>query len=183
MKHLSKIVAIIFLVVAAPVMVPSQTAKNDPRRTKPTAELDRLKQFLGSYTTTMDLNGQKLPGTMEVKSVVGGWYIERVNYTKSEGGTIDSEIRSLITWDPARGHYRIWRFVQLTPQAKHDGTGRFEGDVFVEEYEFEGTDKGQQILRNRITTPSGDEMRIINEIQSSDGKVSPRGVIVAKRVQ
>jgi hypothetical protein len=181
MKYLSNLFTIFFLFAAFSNTGLSQTASNDPRRKKPTAELERLKHFLGKYTTVMDRNGQKLPGTMEVNSVVGGWYIERINFTKSADEKIDSEIRSLITWDPALGYYRIWRFVQLTPQTKHDGVGRFEGDAFIEEYEFEGTSKGQQILRNRITMPDKDEMRIVSEIQSSDGKVSPRGIIIAKR--
>ena len=55
----------------------------------------------------MDRNGQKLPGTMEIKPAVGGWYIERIDYTRSGDGKIDSETRSLITWDPALGYYRI----------------------------------------------------------------------------
>jgi hypothetical protein len=183
MNYTSKLFIIFFLIAAFSFIGFSQTASNDPRRRKPTVELDKLQHFLGKYTTIMDRNSQKLHGTMEINPAVGGWYIERINYTKSEDGKIDSEIRSLITWDPALKHYRIWRFVQLTPQEKHDGVGRFEGDVFIEEYEFEGTNKGQQILRNRITMPNKDEMRIVNEIQSSDGKVTLRGVIIAKRVK
>ena len=183
MNNLMRFFEIAFLVAAFSTAGLSQTAASDPRRQKPTAELEKLNHFLGKYSTTMERNGQKLPGTMEIKSVVGGWYIERINFTKSEDGKVDSEIRSMITWDPALGVYRIWRFVQLTPQSKHDGTGRFEADVFIEEYEFEGTGKGQQILRNRVSMPNKDEMRIVNEIQGSDGTVSPRGIIIAKRVR
>ena len=181
MQRFHKTLVVFLLFVASSPLVFGQTSANDPRRVKPAAELERLHQFLGSYTTTMDMKGRKLPGTMEVKTVVGGWYVERINYSKSDDGTVDSEIRSLITWDPAERHYRIWRFVQLTPQKKHDGIGRFVDDAFVEEFEFEGTGKGNQILRNRITMPSKNEMRIVNEIQSADGTVALRGVIVAKR--
>ena len=183
MMRITKAVAIFFLIVAESTVSFGQTAANDPHRRKPTAELDQLRRYLGKYTTVMDRNGQQLPGTMEVKPAVGGWYVEWINYTKSEDGKIDSEIRSLITWDPALGHYRIWRFVQLTPQKKNDGTARFEGDVFIQEFEFETEDKGRQILRNRITMPGHDEMRIVNEIESSDGTVKLRGIITARRAK
>ena len=160
----------------------AQTSRSDPRRIPPTAELDKLKHFLGEYTTSFEQGTTKLPGTMEIRSAIKGFYIERINLTRGQDGKIDSEIRSLITWDPDIGQYLIWRFVPLLPQRKHDGVGRFEGNVFVEEYEFEGTNKQKQILRNRITTDGKDDIRIVNEIQQSDGTIKPRGVIVAKRV-
>ena len=171
----------VLLAAALPPAACAQAAREDPQRRKPTAELARLAPFLGSYTTVMERKGRSLPGTMEIRPVVGGWYLERVNFTRSDDGSIESEIRSLITWDPALGHYRIWRFVQLTPQRKHDGVGRFEGDVFIEEYELERGDADRRILRNRISMTGRDEMRIVNEFEGDDGKVAVRGVITARR--
>ena len=154
----------------------------DPRR-KPTAELEKLIPSIGSYSLIMEQSGQKLTGTMEVKTAVKGYYIERIITTKSDDGKIDSEIRSLITWDPAIQRYRIWRFVPLVPQKRHDGIGWFDGEVFIEEYEIEATERKQRFLRNYITVTSKNEVKIINEIEYTDGKKTVRGIITTKRTE
>jgi hypothetical protein len=161
----------------------SQNAPLDPRRVPPTEQLGRLASFLGAYSTTMEQLNRVVSGTMEMKLVVKGFYIERVNVGKTDDGKVDSEIRSLITWDPALGKYRIWRFVPLTPQRQHDGLAWFEGDEFVEEYPIEDSPTGQKTLRNRTTVTRPDELRIINEIDYTDGRTVVRGVITAKRVR
>ena len=180
--HTSRLL-IAVLIAALAIQASAQTPADDPRRVKPTAAMARLNHFVGNYVTVMERKGKSLQGTMEIKPVVGGWYLERTNYTRSENGEIDSEIRSLITWDPERGHYRIWRFVQLTPQDRHDGVGRFEGEEFIEEYPIERSSGPGRLLRNRITMTSRNEMRIVSEVEHADGKVAQRGVIIATRVK
>ncbi len=158
-----------------PFTIIAQSDSTDTRRIKPVEQLERLKPFLGKFSLTMQQSNKTLTGTITAEPVVKGWYIERVITSKTVDGSIDSEIRSLITWDPSISKYRIWRFVPLTPQAKHDGTGWFDGDTFIEEYEFESS-KGQSTsLRNRISMTSNDEMKIVNEIKNASGVTSIRG--------
>ena len=173
----------VWLAAAFPYACAAQSGADDPRRRKPVAELARLAPFVGTWATAMDRKGKTLPGTMVIEPVVNGWYLERTNRTRSEDGALDSEIRSLITWDPARGYYRIWRFVQLVPQDKHDGVGRFEDGAFVEEYAFPPGDPERKILRNRISLHGPDEMRIVSEIEGADGTVAVRGVVTARRAE
>lgn len=153
----------------------------EPRRQKPTAQLEKLIPSIGTYSLTMEQSGRTLTGTMEVKPVVKGFYIERIITTKSEDGKVDSEIRSLITWDPAIQRYRIWRFVPLVPQKRHDGMGWFDGEVFIEEYEIEANDRNQRYLRNYITVTNNDEVKIVNEWEYTDGTKAVRGIIRVKR--
>ena len=186
LRLVMKLTTIVAL-VAIPLMFASkafsQTAPVDPRRVPPTEQLGRLASFLGEYSTTMEQSNRIVPGTMDVKLVVKGFYIERVNVGKTEDGKVDSEIRSLITWDPALGKYRIWRFVPLTPQKQHDGIAWFHGDEFVEQYPIENSPTGQKTLRNRTTVINPNELRIVNEIDYADGRTVVRGVITAKRLK
>lgn len=181
MQHSLKVKALVLALLMTPDAAPAQTARTDPRRIPPAAQLGLLKPFLGEYEVTMTQQNRVLTGTMEIKTAINGFYIERTNITKSTDGAIDSEIRSFITWDPALGSYRIWRFVALLPQRKHDGVGRFEGQEFIEEYDIEGVTP--QVLRNRVTMVGTDQIRIVNEIQHADGRISLRGVIVGRRIR
>ena len=182
MRRSSQLLAAVLMLLLAPNGM-AQTAASDPRRAAPTEQLSRLDRFLGRYTTVMEQSNRRVPGTMELKPVVKGFYIERVNLSATADGKVDSEIRSLITWDPELAKYRIWRFVPLTPQKRLDGIAWFDGDVFIEEYPIEGSATGQRLLRNRVTMSSPDEMRIVNEIEYADGKTSTRGIIHATRMK
>ena len=184
MMNFSRAIAIVpVAVMLLAAQATAQTTSVDPRRAPPTEQLRRLAPFLGEYTTTMEQTGRTLSGKMDLKLVVNGFYIERTNLSATPDGKIDSEIRSMITWDPTLGKYRIWRFVALAPQRQHDGVAWFDGDTFIEEYPIEGSPSGQRLLRNRITMPSANEMRIVNEIDYVNGKTSVRGVITAKRIK
>lgn len=180
LKHIGVAAAFAFVVASNGT---SQTVPVDPRRIPPTEQLGRLAPYLGEYSTRMEQANRVVLGTMELKMVVKGFYIERVNVGRTEDGKVDSEIRSLITWDPALGKYRIWRFVPLTPQGQHDGVAWFDGEVFIEEYPIENSPSGQRVLRNRTTMTNPNELRIINEIDYADGRTSVRGVITANRVK
>ena len=173
---------ILALILLLPLSADGQTPA-DPRRVPPTEQLGRLASFLGEYSTTMQQANRIVHGTMDSKLVVRGFYIERVNVGKTDDGKVDSEIRSLITWDPAIGKYRIWRFVPLTPQKQHDGLAWFAGDEFIEEYPIEESPTGQKLLRNRSRVISPDEIRIVNEIDYADGRTVVRGVITATRAK
>ena len=161
----------------------AQQDSTDPRRIKPTEQLERLKRYIGEFSLIMDQSNRKLTGMIKTEFVVKGWYIERTITSKTDDGTIDSEIRCLITWDPNINRYRIWRFVPLSPIAKHDGVGWFDGDTFIEEYEFDPSDTKRKLLRNRITMTNADEIKIVNEIEDNTGKISIRGIITAKRLK
>jgi hypothetical protein len=180
-SHAIAAVPVTIVLVATQAM--TQTTPVDPRRIPPTEQLGRLAPFLGEYITTMEQTGRILSGRMELKLVVNGFYIERTNLSATPDGKVNSEIRSMITWDQKLGKYRIWRFVALAPQRQHDGVAWFDGDTFIEEYPIEESPNGQRLLRNRITMPSTNEMRIINEIEFLDGKTSIRGIITAKRTK
>jgi len=177
-----QVLFLLFSILMLPLTLSAQQDSTDPRRVKPVEQLERLKPFLGKFSLTMQQSNRTLTGTIIAEPVVKGWYIERVITSKIEDGSIDSEIRSLITWDATLGKYRIWRFVPLTPQAKHDGVGWFEGNTFIEEYEFEPSKGFSNFLRNRITMITDNEMKIVNEVRSASGVTSTRGIITAKRL-
>ena len=161
----------------------AQQDSTDLRRIKPTEQLERLKPYIGEFSLIMDQSNRILTGMIKAEFVVKGWYIERTITSKTDDGTIDSEIRCLITWDPKSNRYRIWRFVPLSPIAKHDGVGWFDGDTFIEEYEFDPSETKRKLLRNRITMTNADEIKIVNEIEDNTGKISIRGIITAKRLK
>lgn len=178
-----KLLSLLLVLIMSSGSLFSQQDSIDSRRVKPTEQLGKLKPFMGEFSLEMDQSNRTLTGMMKTEFVVKGWYIERMMTSKTEDGTIDSEIRSLITWDPKINRYRIWRFVPLVPIAKHDGIGWFEGDTFIEEYEFDPSDTKRKLLRNRITMLNADELRIVNEIEDFSGRSSVRGIITAKRLK
>ncbi|MFN2455907.1 MAG: hypothetical protein ABR577_16985 [Pyrinomonadaceae bacterium] len=180
MTALSKVIGIAFLIVAFTAVCSAQT---DPHNVPkpPSAELKKFEPLLGKYNLTSDFAGHKWSGTMEIKPAVRGWYVERILVIKSAEG-VDREFRLMITYDQTLKRYRIWRFETTPPLMKNEGVGRFDGDVFVEEYELDTPDGSKSILRNRTTT-NNNEVRTITEVVDASGKVTPIGITIAKRVK
>ena len=174
----------IFLPVLSLILLGSfsATAQMNPNNVPkpPTAELKKFEPFLGKYTVTSDYAGLKFSGTLEMKPVIKGWYIERTILVKNDDGRIDREYRSMITFDTSLKSYRIWRFETTQPK-NNEMSGRFEGNEFIEELEVRKRDGSKEISRNRITMTNKDEMRIVTEIQDATGKVRQFGLTLAKR--
>jgi hypothetical protein len=124
----------------------------------------------------MDYAGLKMSGTLEIRTVVKGWYVERIILTKTEG--IDREFHTFITYDQDVKRYRIWRF-ETTPPGKNEGAVRFEGDQMIEDWEV---DPGV-IIRSRTTMVNQNEMQIVSEVQDANGRITQIGVTTAKRVK
>lgn len=74
----------------------------------PNAELQKFEPFLGTYEVLGDFANLPWSGTLEVKRVIKGWYIEQIIKVKSPG--IDREFWVLSTWDNGAHKYRLWGF-------------------------------------------------------------------------
>lgn len=176
----------IFLSVLLLILVGafSATAQIDPNKVAkpPAAELKKFEPFLGKYTLMSDYEGLKFSGTLEIKPVIKGWYIERIILVKNDDGRIDREFHSFITFDTSLKSYRVWRFETEQPR-NNEASGRFEGNEFIEELEGKARDGSKEIFRNRYTMPNKNEVRIVTELQDATGKITPIGVTIAKRVK
>jgi hypothetical protein len=148
----------------------------------PTVELKKFEPFLGKYTVTADYAGLKFSGTLEIKPVIKGWYIERTIMVKNEDGRIDREFRTMITFDTSLNSYRAWRFETVQPR-NNEMSGRFVGNEYIEESEGKAKNGSKQIFRNRSTLTSTGDLRIVTEIQDAAGQVRRIGLMLAKRVK
>ena len=147
----------------------------------PTDELKKFEPFLGKYNVTAEYAKLKFSGTMEIKPVIKGWYIERSILIKTDDGKIDRELHVFITYDRRLKSYRLSRFETLPP-GNNESSGRFEGNEFIEESEV--TRNGDKvILRNRITMADKDEVRMVTEAQDAAGKITLVGVAIGKRMK
>lgn len=160
------------------------SAQTDPANVPrpPTAELVKLKPFLGLYEQTMQFAGLAFSGTLEVRPAVKGWYIEWVIDTHHEH-KIDRQLRMLMTWDRKLGKYRIWRFATVDPEVGLEGEVRFQGKELLMEWRTvdpRTPDRLPALYRNRIRMDSPDEMVIVTEGER-DGKVEQIGITNARR--
>jgi hypothetical protein len=149
----------------------------------PTAELMRLRPFLGSYSVTGTYAGQQWAGSLDLVPAVKGWYVEwEINV---HSGPIDRQLRMLITWDRETEKYRIWRFETSPPDARDraEGTGRFEGGEFVMEWKMPTPDGQPGIIRNRLRLEGSDVLVIVSEGErtSGPGGIVQIGVTTARR--
>lgn len=151
--------------------------QTDPNKVPkpPSVELAKFGPFLGTYSITAQYAGASWSGTMTIETVIKGWYVERTISVTTEG--IDREFHSMITFDRNAQQYRIWRF-ETFPAGQNEGTGRFDGEQFIEEY----SSADGSILRNLNTIVSANELRIVTEVRESDGKIEQLGITTAKRV-
>jgi hypothetical protein len=178
-------VAIRFAAIAAialPALAHAQVDPNDIPE-PPTAELMRLQPFLGSYGVTGTYFDQEWAGSLDLRPVVKGWFVEwEINV---HSGPIDRQLRMLITWDRQTEEYRIWRF-ETSPPAPRDqveGTGRFEGGDFVMEWKMPTPDGAPGVFRNRLRLEGSDKLVIVSEGERANGQggVVRIGVTTARR--
>jgi hypothetical protein len=125
--------------------------------------------------------GEEWIGSLDLQPAVKGWYVEwEINVYS---GDIDRQLRMFITWDREEEEYRIWRFETLppAPRDRPEGTGRFEGDDFVMEWN-EPTPWGEPgLLRNRLILDDPNTLRIVTEGEPLGGDVVIVGVTTARR--
>ena len=151
----------------------------------PSAQLKIYEPFFGRYNMTSDYGGLKFKGTIEVKPVIKGWYVEQTILVKSPDKRIDREFRMLVTYDTIQHKYRVWRFETLPP-APGETTLRTEGADIILEMTIPPLKEGGQpeIFYNRYSMVSKDHMKVISEIHSLDGKVTEHvGVSEATRIK
>jgi hypothetical protein len=170
-------------ILAALLLPAIGSAQTDPDNVPqpPSTELARLSPFLGSYSVTSEYVDQEWFGSLDLRPAVKGWYVEwEINV---HSGPIDRQLRMMITWDRDAEAYRIWRFETLpaAPAERFEGTGRFEGDEFVMEWN-EPTPWGEPgLFRNRLVLDDPDTLLIISEGQPEGGEVVTVGVTTARR--
>lgn len=134
---------------------------------------------------TSDYGGLKFNGTIEVKPVIKGWYVEQIILVKSQDNKIDREFRMMVTYDNVQQKYRVWRFETLPPIAS-ETTLRTDGADIILEMRVPPLKEGGQpeIIYNRYSMVSKDSMKIVSEVRSLDGKVVEAfGVSTAKRIK
>jgi len=138
----------------------------------PTSKLKIYEPFFGKYKMTSDYGGLKFDGTIEVKPVIKGWYVEQTILVKSQGNKIDREFRMMVTYDTVQQTYRVWRFETLPPIASETKL-RTEGSDIILEMQVPPLKEGGQteIIYNRYSMVSKDKMKIVSEVRSLDGKV------------
>lgn len=178
---MAKLIYTVILLILIGAFSASAQINPDNVPKPPSTELEKFAPFFGKYVVTSDYAGMKFSGTLEIKPVIKGWYIERTILVKNEDGTIDREFRSMITFDTRLKTYRLWRFETTQPR-DNEMRGRFHGAEFIEEMEVKGRDGMREFFRNRTTMVNADELRIVTEIQDARGNVKPFGMTVAKRV-
>jgi hypothetical protein len=139
----------------------------------PSAQLKIYEPFFGKYNMTSDYGGIKFNGTIEIKPVIKGWYVEQTILVKSPDKRIDREFRMMVTYDTVQNRYRVWRFETLPP-ATSESTMRTEGTDIIFEMRVPPLKEGDQpeIAYNRYSMVSKDQMKIVSEIHSLDGKVT-----------
>ena len=79
------IAAVVLPLVASPM---TGLAQIDPRNIPkpPAEELERFEPFLGTYDSTADFGGQDWQGSIEIKRVINGWYVEWTYSYRSTSG-------------------------------------------------------------------------------------------------
>jgi hypothetical protein len=127
----------------------------------------------------MNYAGIKWTGTMEIKPIIKGWYVDWTILTKSEDNKIDREYHMLVTFDTAMNKYRIWRFETLPPYNGEISLSTEGTDIIIEDEQ-----NGQPIFYNRYSKPTSDQIKITSEIHSKEGKVLKQiGVTTATKIK
>lgn len=151
----------------------------------PTAKLKIYEPFIGRYNMSSDYGGLKFNGTIEIKPVIKGWYIEQTILVISADSKIDREFRMMVTYDSVQSKYRVWRFETL-PVIPFETTLRTQDSDIILEMQVPPLKEGdpQEIIYNRYSMVSKDQMKIVSEVRSLDGKVIEQvGVSNATRIQ
>jgi len=162
----------------------SQTDPNNIPK-PPAAKLKIYEPFFGKYNMTSDYGGLKFNGTIEIKPVIKGWYVQQTILVKSQDGKIDREFRMMVTYDSSQQKYRVWRFETLPP-APVETSLRTEGKDIILEMQIPPMKEGgePEIFFNRYSMVSKQKMKITSEVHSLDGKVIEQvGVSYATRIK
>ena len=170
--------AIVTVLLASCALSTAQiNPKNVPQ--PPTAELSKFDPFLGKYEVSGDFANLPWAGTLELKKVIKGWYIQQTILVKSPG--IDREFWILATWDETRQNYPLWGF-QTLPLPAIDGEVRFDGDEMITQWTSLRPDGTQMKSSNRYRFVSKDEMDIVSYRQAGDGALEKIGFLKGKRI-
>lgn len=155
-------------------------AQTDPKNLPqpPTAELRKFDPFLGKYEVSGDFANLRWKGTLELKRVIKGWYIQQTILIKSEG--IDREFWVLATWDNKAQKYRLWGF-QTLPNAL-EGDIRFDADEMITEWPGVAPDGSKTLSRNTYRFISTDQLEITSYRQVGDGSAEKIGFLHGKRI-
>lgn len=151
----------------------------------PISKLKIYEPFFGKYKMTSDYGGARFNGTIEVKPVIKGWYVEQTILIKSSDNKINREFRMMVTYDSLQQKYRVWRFETLPP-APFETTLRTEGADIILEMQIPPMKEGgqQEVFYNRYTMVSKNHMKIISEARTIDGKLIEHiGVSNATRIK
>ena len=144
----------------------------------PNAELQKFEPFLGTYEVSGDFANLPWNGTLELKKVIKGWYIQQIIKVKSPG--IDREFWILSTWDKGAQKYRLWGFQTLT--AVLEGEIRFERDEMITTWPSIRPDGSKAFASNRYHFLSKDQLEIVSYSQSENGPIQKIGTLVGKRM-
>ncbi|RYZ31092.1 MAG: hypothetical protein EOO10_00350 [Chitinophagaceae bacterium] len=146
-------------------------------------KLKIFEPYFGKYKQTMDYGGKKWSGTMEIKKIIKGWYVDWTILTKSEDNTIDREYHMMVTYDTAMNKYRVWRFETGANWNDYPITVSTEGTDIIVALQFPQEDSSE-IFYNRYSKPSKDEIKIVTELHSKEGKVLRKiGITTATRIK
>jgi uncharacterized protein (TIGR02246 family) len=178
-RLLLRISAILSATLTLGVICSSQT---DPKSVPqpPTAELKKFDPFLGKYQVSGDFANLPWTGTLELKKIIKGWYIEQTILVKTEG--IDREFRILATWDKNAQKYRLWGFQTLPIMPDNGGEIHFEGEEMVTEWVSVRPDGSEVTSSNRYRFASKDELEILSYRQARNGPVEKIGFLKGKRM-
>ena len=165
----------IFMALSA-VSLGQTNPQNVPQ--PPSVELQKFEPFLGKYEVSGDYANLPWAGTLELKKVIKGWYIEQIILIKSPG--IDREFWVLATWDKNAQKYRLWGFQTLPSQI--EGNVRFEDDEMITEFTYPAADGQKATSTNRYKFVGNDELLVTSYRQVGNGPVEKIGTLTGKRI-
>jgi hypothetical protein len=164
------------------VLCAACSAQTDPKNVPqpPAAELKKFDPFLGKYEVSGDYAHLPWNGTLELKKVIKGWYIEQIIMVKTEG--IDREFRILATWDRNVRKYRLWGFQTLPIMPDNGGEIRFAGEEMITEWVSARQDGSQVAFSNRYRFVSNDELEILSYRQVGKDPSEQIGLLKGTRM-
>jgi len=145
-------------------------------------KLKIFEPYYGKYQQTMTYGGIKWAGTMEVKTIIKGWYVDWTILTKSLDNIVDREYHMLVTYDTVLSKYRVWRF-ETAQHWDYPITVSSEGTDIILSLQFP-PEEGSEIFYNRYSKPGKDEIKIVTELHSKEGKLLKSiGITTATRIK
>ena len=180
---LRKTSLVLALLVGCAFLCPAQPETKNVGGFAPPPELKKFEPFLGRYEAAVDWPTRNLKwnGSLEIASTIKGWYIES-NLIKETAGP-HRHWRLLITWDTRQNKYRVWRFETSGPRPELEGVVRFDNDNewSAEWKNFPQADGKTVTYFSRFRLKNKDELHILTDTLSADGKKEDLGIVVCKR--